>query len=328
MRVFVYEYLTALGIGRAPADPMRGMYREGRAMREAAIADFKRIDGTEVIALDPVLAEAERREFQKRAQDCDFTLVIAPEFNGILQERCRWVESAGGCLLGPALEATQRTADKLKLARHWSGHSVPTPVTLPIEEWPRNRTPAVFKPRDGAGSTATYLAEASHQLVACRADAQDEYEGQLIAQDFVPGRAASVAFLCGPHGNVPLVPAFQHLSTDGRCHYLGGELPIPPLLAERAVNLASRALGWIAGLNGYVGVDLVLGNAPDGSQDFAIEINPRLTTSYLGLRAFAEFNLAEALLKTANGQAPSALRWKRGSIRFTPEGAVELADPG
>ena len=72
----------------------------------------------------------------------------------------------------------------------------------------------------------------------------------------------------------------------------------------------------------------MLGNAPDGSQDFAIEINPRLTTSYIGLRAFAEFNLAEALLKTANGQAPSALRWKRGSIRFTPEGAVELADPG
>ena len=32
------------------------------------------------------------------------------------------------------------------------------------------------------------------------------------------------------------------------------------------------------------------------SGDRVIEINPRLTTSYVGLRALARFNLAEALL--------------------------------
>ena len=50
------------------------------------------------------------------------------------------------------------------------------------------------------------------------------------------------------------------------------------------------------GLSGYVGVDVVLGN--DG-RDWAIEINPRLTTSYVGLRALAGFNLAEAMLAVA-----------------------------
>ena len=55
------------------------------------------------------------------------------------------------------------------------------------------------------------------------------------------------------------------------------------------------------GLLGYVGVDLVLGDAADGSRDYAIEINPRLTTSYVGLRALADFNIAEAMLRAANG---------------------------
>jgi hypothetical protein len=48
-------------------------------------------------------------------------------------------------------------------------------------------------------------------------------------------------------------------------------------------------------------VDLVLGDAADGSRDFAIEINPRLTTSYLGLRALARGSLAAALLRAVRG---------------------------
>ena len=144
----------------------------------------------------------------------------------------------------------------------------------------------------------------------------------MILQEFVGGRAASVAFLCGPAGNVPLVPVFQLLSDDGRFKFLGGELPIPSDLAERAVKLAKRAVDCVPGLLGYVGVDLVLGDAADGKRDFAIEINPRLTTSYVGLRALAEFNIAEAMLQAAAGKLAEPLKWKPGRVRFTPEGSV------
>jgi tyramine---L-glutamate ligase len=145
----------------------------------------------------------------------------------------------------------------------------------------------------------------------------------MILQEFVPGRAASVAFLCGPAGNVPLAPVYQLLSEDGRFKYLGGELPIPGEMADRAVKLAQRAVDCVPGLLGYVGVDLVLGDAADGSRDYAIEINPRLTTSYVGLRALADFNIAVAMLRAANGPRLEPPRWRRGQIRFGPEGAVE-----
>jgi predicted ATP-grasp superfamily ATP-dependent carboligase len=114
---------------------------------------------------------------------------------------------------------------------------------------------------------------------------------------------ASVAFLCGPGVVCPLAPCEQRLSHDGRFSYLGGRLPLAPELADRAVGLGRRALGALPSALGYVGIDLVLGADPAGAADYVIEVNPRLTTSYVGLRAASRTNLAAALLASAAGEA-------------------------
>ena len=93
-------------------------------------------------------------------------------------------------------------------------------------------------------------------------------------------------------------------------------MPLPDHLAVRAVELGRRAVTAVSGLCGYVGVDLVL-----RGQDQVIEINPRLTTSYVGLRALAKTNLAEAMLRTVEGKAGVALEWNAGRVRFGPHGA-------
>src|SRR5262245_43646422 len=100
MRVFVYEYLTALGIGSDPADPLHSIYREGRAMRDAVADDFERIPGVEVRTLGRVRPDDERGHFRDAVRECDRTLLIAPEFDGILAERCQWVYLDLGRLLG------------------------------------------------------------------------------------------------------------------------------------------------------------------------------------------------------------------------------------
>jgi predicted ATP-grasp superfamily ATP-dependent carboligase len=53
-----------------------------------------------------------------------------------------------------------------------------------------------------------------------------------------------------------------------------------------------------------------------------IEINPRLTTSYVGLRVLAQFNLAEALLAVATGAALPAMGWHKGSVCFGADGSL------
>jgi predicted ATP-grasp superfamily ATP-dependent carboligase len=320
MRVFVYEYCCAIGPGAEESDPARSLLGEGRAMRDAVAADFARIPGVEVTTLDGPLAD-EPASFRAAAASCDATLVIAPEFDDILASRCEWALAAGSRLLGPTRSATRLTSDKLELARHWRAAGVPTPETWPLDAvLERSWRPIVSKPRFGAGSTGTILLRRPDDLNAWVFDPAGP-EIESVVQEYVPGRAASVSFLVSPSQMVSLPPAFQVLSADGRFRYQGGELPIRPDLAERAGALGRLAVDCLPGLAGYIGVDLVLGDAADGSRDVAIEINPRLTTSYVGLRQLADFNLAEVLLGTEIEP-----RWKPGRVRFRPDGTFDL-DP-
>jgi predicted ATP-grasp superfamily ATP-dependent carboligase len=74
-------------------------------------------------------------------------------------------------------------------------------------------------------------------------------------------------------------------------------------------------------LQGYVGVDLVLGAAEDASGDHAIEINPRLTTSYIGLRRLSRNNLARAWLDVLRGGDVTVM-WENGMVEFEADGRV------
>jgi predicted ATP-grasp superfamily ATP-dependent carboligase len=146
----------------------------------------------------------------------------------------------------------------------------------------------------------------------------------MILQPHVPGHPVSVALLLGPEQRLALPAAEQSLSADGCFRYQGGSLPLAKALDQRARRLAERAVQVLEGLRGYVGVDLVLGKAADGSSDTVIEINPRLTTSYVGLRRLARFNLAEVMLATVTGAALPELSWRTGPVRFRADGEIAM----
>jgi tyramine---L-glutamate ligase len=67
----------------------------------------------------------------------------------------------------------------------------------------------------------------------------------------------------------------------------------------------------------------VLGSDPHGTEDFVIEINPRFTTSYVGLRAAAQSNLALAMWQVAQGESVSVTFSDR-SLEFDPAGNVSF----
>jgi hypothetical protein len=100
-------------------------------------------------------------------------------------------------------------------------------------------------------------------------------------------------------------------------------LPLAPGLAVRATELANRAVAALPPVVGYVGVDLVLGAEPDGREDAAIEINPRLTTSYVGLRAAAQANLAGAMWTIAQGAMPQ-VDFSTRPLEFDANGNVSF----
>ncbi|MEX0978077.1 MAG: ATP-grasp domain-containing protein, partial [Pirellulales bacterium] len=118
-----------------------------------------------------------------------------------------------------------------------------------------------------------------------------------------------------------LEPSLQHLAGPGDFSYQGGSLPLEPSMASRARRLAARAVGSLPGPVGYLGVDLIMGDDPAGSGDVVIEINPRLTTSYVGLRALSRVNLAATMIAVACGREIE-LCWNSGKIVFTSSGTV------
>jgi predicted ATP-grasp superfamily ATP-dependent carboligase len=329
VRIFIYEFLTAQGVGQSPKSPDHGMYLEGRAMRDAVVEDFARIPGTDAFSFPDDAAPISRESFEELCGRSDWTLLIAPAFNGCLTQLAESVLRVGGRLLGSSVDAIQLTSDKFSLFNRWGENNIPTPATTEREPTACEAFPVVWKPRDGAGSTATFFLNSANDVVRAKAVvAAENYRGPMILQQFVPGQAASIAFLCGPNGNLPLLPASQSLSDDGRFYYRGGEIPFPPELARRAVRLGQQAVDCVPALRGFIGVDLVLGSVEDGTQDYAIEINPRLTTSYVGLRSLADFNLAEAMLHAATDGIRDPLKFKADKIRFRPNGVVEERSSG
>jgi predicted ATP-grasp superfamily ATP-dependent carboligase len=282
-------------------------------MFDAVRADFLDLPNV-VIKTVPDNSE---NAFRDQAAQSDFTLVIAPEFAG-LEKRCRWVEESGSRLLGPSSFAVHLTANKLELFMHFRAHGIPTPRTWLLGLEP-DEFPMVWKPREGAGSAGVSLVRSEDCARRMKRNLG------LLAQEYVEGFAASVAVLVGVNEHVALAPCSQRLSSDGHFQYLGGETPLPAPLAERAAALALCAVATVPGLLGYVGVDLVLGQ--DAAADRVIEINPRLTTSYVGLRRLADFNLADMMLRIARGERLPALKWRPDRVVFSADGTVSVSSP-
>ena len=313
-RILLYEFVHAEGwraLGWDP--PAESLRREGAAMLAAVSEDFSQLGDIELLVADSSFNHP----------TADWTLVIAPETDGALYRLCNEVERSGGRLLGPSPEFIRITSDKRATAELLAAARVPVPRgrVLPAgTPLPRGfEYPAVLKPVDGAGSQDTWLVE-SFDAPSGRTDLPSNQQPRRL-EEFCPGTPTSVAFLCGPSGRVALLPCSQELSTDGRFQYQGGTVPLEPAMARRAIALADRALAALPAADGYIGVDLILGDDIDGQGDRVIEVNPRMTTSYVGLRALCRHNLARAMLQSAIGIVPE-LSWSDQSVKFGADGTV------
>jgi hypothetical protein len=308
---------------------------EGRAMMQAIAADLLATGEVEVwttrdARLPPLhpagcrvteigSAEEERSHLHRLSGDADWTILIAPETGGDLLQRARLVESVGGRLLSPRPALIEIVADKQQTADWLARHGVLCPVGRIVRPGKRTviESPAVLKPLDGCGSQDVRLLKTDAEIQA----ALTALDRPMRLESFQPGHAASVAVLCGLGKRIALPACRQHLSDDGHFTYLGGETPLADGLDRRARRLALAAIDTLPDPLGYIGVDLVLGEMADASGDCVIEINPRLTTSYVGLRASCHENLAAAMLAIASGR-PAALSFRPQPVEFVADGTI------
>lgn len=326
-----------------PADPGTGaaaLSGEGRAMLAALLSDAGRDGAIEVeLLLDrrlaaeslgplprgarivPVDPGDDLEALRRAAPHCARTVIVAPEDDGLLEDRVAAVRSAGGVAVACDGGFIRLAADKQATAVALAGRGVPVPagrVLRPGEPLPAGfHLPAVAKARAACGGAGFALVHDDRALPAA--------DGERRVEAHVAGEPVGVSCLCGPGGIRALPPVRQRFA-GAPPRFVGGDFALRPGPAGRAAALAVRAVRALeaagGAARGWVGVDMILAPREDGLGDRVLEINPRLTTSFTGLAGRGRGSLLGAMIAVADGLPPPP-GWDP-----SPAGAAEAAfDP-
>ena len=307
--VLVHEYISGGGWPE-PRLP-NGLVAEGLAMLRAVLADFRAWGGAQitttldyrlpnvslsadhVIVLDP---QDHYAVLEKLAGQCAAALIIAPESDGILAALSTLMVSNGARLLGSDPGSVATAADKWACHRLFTQAGLPTPDTCVVDVDGARKAaektgfPLVIKPVDGVGCEGIRLIPDTPSLLSILE--KSRYSGtRFIIQRYIEGDHASACLLVAGTDNLCLSINRQFIEVGVPFRYQGSEVPFTCDKHQAAVELAKRAVTLVPGLKGYIGVDILI--TTEGC--YLIEINPRLTTSYIGLRSVVNINLAEAI---------------------------------
>jgi predicted ATP-grasp superfamily ATP-dependent carboligase len=310
-RIFLYEHLTAGALDAADAAASHHLRAQGEAMRDAVAADLLADPAFEltIAAPDadeplpagarracPVPGEAAVAFVAREAARHDAAWIVAPETDGVLAvlagavsglaggvadaRRCRWI----GCSAGAIALASSKGATVERLATY----RVRTPRALE-----REAGPWMTKPDDGAGALDTRRWPSRAAALA-----HSRHAPRLWAEPWVAGDAFSLALRCGAGGAELLAVNRQHVRCDDAGELTFDGVTIDVMARDDARRrtldaLAHAVLRAVPGLRGYVGVDFVWHPAHG---PVAIEINPRVTSAYVGLSARLGRNLGAEIV--------------------------------
>ncbi|MFN8652635.1 MAG: ATP-grasp domain-containing protein [Gemmatimonadales bacterium] len=315
MRIFVYEHVT--GGGMLGESPSPGLVHEADLMLRTLLRDLGEVPGVSCVTtrdhrLPPLSGvecltaepgESPQGLYRRGVVHADAVWPTAPETGGALEQLGRTVLDGGRRLLGTHPDTVRVTAGKRATAIALARAGVPVVPTFAFEDDTPALTPSawVLKPDDGAGAEDTVLHMTWDSAIAALEQRRETH----VLQPWVRGTAASLSLLCAGGAARLLACNQQHVRMSDRRFTLSA-ITVNGL-ASRAEDLAPVAAAVAAtfpGLWGYVGVDLILSSL----NTTVLEVNPRLTTSWCGLRDALGANPAQWVIDLARtGGLPDAI---------------------
>ncbi|MDP3776743.1 ATP-grasp domain-containing protein [Methylotenera sp.] len=317
-KILVCEFITSGGLS-AEALP-ESLVNEGSLMRDALLNHLAEMSQFEIVTLhDARLAPSPlashsievgtgqfHHVFSEALATVELVWLIAPETNGVLlelSELCYARHEKGtlflGCGFDSMLIGTSKTicCEALQQANIYTlpvyaGEDLmqdkyQVPNAHDIKQW-------VAKPEDGAGCEGIRLFASLDDLKVWIA--QDERYLSYLAQPYQAGVAASFSMLCR-NGKAWLLSCNeQHIEHDG-CHFKLTGITINGMSTywQRFETIARKIAKMLPDALGYIGVDVII-DTDNESKIYVVEINPRLTTSYVGLEQALDYNPAKLIL--------------------------------
>jgi len=327
LNLLIFEYMS--GGGYADQKLSSSILSEGYGMLRSIITDCKAAGNNVTTLLDQRLTafnppnKADQTTSVSSAGElsaklaeasglADAVYVIAPESGQVLENLVKSIEASGVTSLNCESAAIRQVSNKMTVYETMKkrGLNVPETVLLGIREEADDIKrlaeelgyPLVFKPLDGISCGGLSIVKDEGEIAGAVEKVARESTGkQFIVQKAIRGKAASACVISTGDEAVAVTLNRQLVTLappDKESGYYGGAVPFRHDLEKEALRAAERAVESVRGLKGYVGVDMILTD----EEPFVLEVNPRLTLSYIGLRRVADFNPAEAIIDAVIGR--------------------------
>lgn len=322
LKIWVCEFVSAGGLASAPLPA--SLLQEGMLMRDALLTDLHTL-GVDCITSHDYRVAAPANVFSTpvhpnddvfahwrallATDDIDACWIIAPETESVLYDLQQMVTAAGKIWIGCSAEAIQQTAAKSVMANicQQAGIAVLPHAflanTLSFTDLPwfdfAQANGWVIKPDDGAGCEFTYYFNKVSELTDFKNKIiinNPELYRRLIVQPYVSGEALSMSVLSSMD-RVQVIAGHQQIVNieSGAFCFAGAGVNAAAVHLPAMQQLAEQIKLVIPGLLAYWGADMILSA---DHQWILVEINPRLTTPYIGLSALLSENPAALIMDT------------------------------
>ncbi|MCW7076344.1 MAG: ATP-grasp domain-containing protein [Candidatus Syntrophoarchaeum sp.] len=281
MKILLAEY----AVGMQLED---GLIREGRAMLSTLAASFRRA-GHDLLTPEPGRFED---DLDKLAADSDYGLVIAPDEHLAHYTRIIEEETVN---LGSSPSVIEICADKLKTGMILSAAEIAVPDDGPSDRY-------VIKPRWGCGSEDITVSD----------DPSLTIEEGFVRTGLIEGEHLSVSLIASKNGfTLPLTINRQIVEVNSnKIEYKGGFTPYFTPRSTEIIEAGIRA-GEVLGCAGYFGVDIVLADKP-----YIVDVNPRPTTSIIGIRQVIDHEIGDLILKARTGELPESINRIQDEVSY------------
>jgi predicted ATP-grasp superfamily ATP-dependent carboligase len=321
LRILVYEYASGGGLAEEALRP--DVLCEGFSMLRAFSSDLKNAGHEVVTLLDARLAafspplnvdqiasvslkETLEPTLLALSKSADAVFIIAPETNNTLSALVEMVEEAGAFTLNCAANMISKVSEKPRLHTYLTQKGIATPETLVFhvqdnveaifkEAQEKLGLPLLFKPADSVSchgiSIVQTIKQANKALEQIRKASANPH---FLVQKFIKGIPASVSLLVEGREAIPISINRQYvtITTSGRgSSYMGGYTPLQ-VPDEKKVFITVKKVATAFRLRGIIGIDLIMTD----EEPVVVEVNPRLTTSYVGIRHTIQVNIAKAVV--------------------------------
>ena len=325
MRIFILEYFLSQKKDR---NFKESFYKEGKQILTSLIKSFAKIEELKLsiyvnqnnISLvdnnfnnvDFIVSNSKSQSsyFEKLINldlnSCDYFLIIAPETNNLLYQITKIMESKNLNNLGCSSECIKKAADKWLLYNNFKNTSIKLAESYLIGRndfnLDRDFFPAVIKAKYSAGSEL--------EIIKSKKEFKnlsiEDYKGQII-QKIINGVPGSLSIAANSK-KLQILSFNKQLINPDNFSYLGSTINYKFPEKNKLKQLVKLIKQKYPNLNGYLGIDFIYNE----KGVYLLEINPRITSSYIGLAKIS--NPAKIILdlaKNKNKLDPEALSKKK-----------------